>query len=193
MAFTRSFLKASGLTDEQISAVMEEHIALVNPLKEERDRYKAEAEQLPGLQKQLEESKGGEDFRKKYEDEHQAFEDYKTKVKQDAEAAEVRAAYRKLLVEEKISEKRIDTVMKCTDFSGITLDKSGNIQDADKRREAIRSEWADFITKEEKRGAGVETPPEQDKNTFETLSLAEKMTYANQHPTDPAVQAWLKK
>ena len=60
-------------------------------------------------------------------------------------------------------------------------------------RNAIRSDWGEFIPKTEERGAKVDNPPKQDKNSFDTMSLAEKMQYANQNPGDPAVAAWLNK
>jgi len=159
MAFSRSFLKSSGLTDEQIAAVMEEHVAVTDALKKDRDGYKEQAEKLPELQKELEQLKGGEDYKKKYEDEHKAFEDFKSKTAQDAEAAKVRAAFRNLLISEKIGEKWLDRIMKGTDFSGMKLDKEGNLADLDKLKESIDKEWGDVKTTVTEVGAKVENPP----------------------------------
>ena len=159
MAFTRSFLKASGLTDEQVSAVMEEHVSVTNALKEDRDRYKAEAEKLPDLQKQLEDIQGSEDYKQKYEDEKQAFEDFKKKAAEDAEAAKVQAAYRSLLIDEKIGAKRLDAVMRATDFSGMKLDKDGKLANENELRKQIGDEWGEFKVTITEKGATVETPP----------------------------------
>lgn len=159
MGFSRSFLKATGLTDEQITAVMEEHTAVTEALKKQRDDYKADADKAAELQKQLDGMKGGEDFKKKYEDEHKAFEDFKKETAQNAEAAKVRAAYRKLLIEEKIGEKRLDSILKVTDFSKMKLDKDGNLEDVEGLRKAIGDEWGDFKTTVTTKGADVETPP----------------------------------
>lgn len=159
MAFTRSFLKSVGLTDDQITAVMDEHTTVTDGLKQQRDNYKAEAEKLPGVQKQLDDLKGGEDYRDKYEKEHAAYEAYKTEVAKEAETAKVKAAYRKLLADEKISEKRLDAVLRLTDFDGMKLDKDGNLEGADKLREAIKKEWGEYITTTAERGATVENPP----------------------------------
>lgn len=193
MAFTRSFLKALGIEDEKIEAIMGEHVAVTDAIKKQRDDYKAEADKAADLQKKLDEAQGGDDYKKKFEDEHAAFEDFKKKTAAEAEAAKVQAAYRKLLIEEKVGEKRLDSVMKVTDFSNMKLDKDGNLVDADKLKESIKADWADFITEKKEKGADVPTPPDQDKNTFETMSLGEKMAYANLHPTDPSVAAWLNK
>lgn len=193
MAFSRSFLKSTGLSDEQITAVIEEHTAVTDALKADRDKYKQQAEKAADLQKQLDEASGGEDWKQKYDDERKAFEDFKAKTAQEAESAKVRAAYRKLLIEENISEKWLERAMKGVDFSGMKLDKDGNLHDADKLKEAIDKEWGDVKTTVTERGAEVEKPPKTDNSSFESMSLAEKMQYANQHPADPSVVAWLSK
>ena len=159
MAFTRSFLKATGLTDEQISAVMEEHVAVTNGLKQERDNYKADAEKLPDLQKKLQEAETKEDFKQKYESEHKAFEDFKTKTENDAKAAEVRAAYRKLLIDEKIGESKLDKIIKVTDFTNMKLDKDGKLENESDLRKAIGDDWGEFKTTVSTKGAKVSTPP----------------------------------
>ena len=53
MALTRSFLKGMGITDEQISAIIEAHTESTDALKAQRDNYKAYAEKLPAVQQEL--------------------------------------------------------------------------------------------------------------------------------------------
>lgn len=142
--FTRAFLKSNGLNDDQITAIMEEHTSVVDALKSQRDGYKADAEKLPALQQELDTLKSGEDYKAKYDKEHADFEAYKTDILKAAELEKVKAAYRKLLTEEKISEKRLDSILKLTDFSGMKLDKDGNLENAKDLRESIGKEWADF-------------------------------------------------
>lgn len=166
MAFTRSFLSATGLTEEQVKAVMEEHVSVVDALKADRDKFKADAEKAADLQKQLEDIKGGEDWKSKYEEEHKAYEDFRQKTAQDAEAAKVRAAYRKMLIEEKIGEKWLDRVMESTDFSCIRLDKDGNLADSDKLKDALDAKWGDVKTTVTEKGANVEKPPQTGKPTM---------------------------
>lgn len=165
MSFSRSFLKATGLTDEQITAVMEEHTAVTDALKQQREDYKKQAEKAADLQKQLDGLQGGDDYKQKYEDEHQAFEDFKKKTAQDAEAAKIRAAYRKLLIDEKIGEKWVDRIMKTQDFSGMKLDKDGNLNDAESIRKSVADEFGEYKTEVTQHGAKVETPPRTDKPT----------------------------
>ena len=197
MALTRSFLKSSGLTDEQINAVMEEHVAVTESLKSERDalrsdveQYRADAERLPELVKQVEELQG---IKEKYDKEHADFSEYKAQVAREAEEAKVKSAYRKLLADEHIGEKRLDAILKITDFSGMALDKDGALKNADTLREQARKEWSAFIFTDGERGANVENPPHTDTNAFSSMSLTEKMLYANRNPAAPEVAEWLNR
>ena len=165
MAFGRKWLDEI-LQNEELSAkekaqkIMDEHITVTNGLKDERDSYKQEAEKAADIQKELDGIKGGEDFKKKYEDEHKAFEDFKKQTAQDAETAKVKAAYRKLLADEGISEKRLDSILKVTDLSKVKLDKDGNLENADDLKKAINDEWGEFKTTVTTKGADVEKPPQ---------------------------------
>lgn len=93
MALTRKLLKGMGLTDEQVDTVIEAHTDTVDGLKGEVNKYKGDAEKLPGVQKELDDLKAAGDggFKEKYEKEHKAFEDYKA----DQTAKETRAAKEK--------------------------------------------------------------------------------------------------
>ena len=170
MGFGRKWLDEI-LTNEDLSPkekaqkIMDEHISVTNGLKDERDSYKADAEKATDLQKQLDDIANGEDFKKKYEEEHQAFEDFKKKTESDANAAKVGAAYRKLLSGEGISEKRLDAILKVTDLSKMRLDKDGNLEKADELKKAINDEWGEFKTTVTEKGAVVEKPPQTGKVT----------------------------
>lgn len=159
MAFTRNWLKGLSLTDEQISAIIEEHTSVTDALKAQRDSYKTEADKLPTVQKELDDLKNGEDFKAKYETEHQAFEDYKTQMAQKEQTEKVRAAYKKLLTDERIKEDRLDMVMRHTDFSAMKLDKDGNLENVDALKKEIGDEWGIFKVTTEKRKQEVATPP----------------------------------
>lgn len=168
MAFGRKWLDEI-LQNEDLSAkekaqkIMDEHISVTNGLKDERDSYKQEAEKAADIQKELDGIKGGEDWKKKFEDEHKAFEDFRKQTAQNAETAKVSAAYRKLLADEGISEKRLDAILKITDLSKMKLDKDGNLEDVDNLKKAISSEWCEFKTTVTERGAQVDKPPQTSK------------------------------
>lgn len=161
MAVTRKFLKALGIEDEKIDEIIEAHTEVTEALKKERDSYKADAEEVGELRKKVKdaEEKNGEDWKAKYEEEHKAYESYKT-AQADKEIAKAKeTAYANLLKEANVSEKRIGSILKVTDLSKVELDKEGKVKNADTLSEAIKTEWADFITSSQTKGANTKTPP----------------------------------
>lgn len=160
MALTRKMLSGMGLTAEQVDAIIEEHTSVTQGLIADRDKYKADAEKLPGVQKQLDDlQKGDNDWKTKYEKEHNDFESFKKDVNGKEEAAKVRDAYQQLLEDAGVASKHIKTVLRVTDFSEMKLDKDGNLEGADKLTEKIKSDWSDFISTTSTKGAGVQDPP----------------------------------
>lgn len=151
-------LKGMGLTEEQVSAIIEEHTAVTNALKEERDQYKKDAAKLPAVQKELDALKAGDgnDWEKKYNDEHAAFEKYKGDVESEKTLSNIKAAYQKLLKEANVDEKRFDTITRVTDFSKMKLAKDGTLEGADDLTKQIAKDWADFVMRSRKEGAGVD-------------------------------------
>ena len=151
--------------EEKEQQIMEGHIAVTDGLKDKIEGLQAEADKAADLQKQLDGISGGEDFKAKYEKEHQAFEDFKKQTASDAEMTAVKAAYRKMLIGEGISEKRIDAIMKVTDFKNMKRDKDGNLDNADALKKSIAEEWGEFKTTVTQKGAEVSKPPQTGKAT----------------------------
>lgn len=156
-------LKAMEIDAEKIDEIIDAHTETTDALKKERDGYKADAEKLPDVQKQLDElqkSKGADDsYKEKYEKEHKDFEEYKKGVQAEKTKANKTAAYKALLKKAGVSDKRIDAVLKVTEIDSIELDDKGEVKDADKAVDKIKEEWSDFIVKTEEQGAGTENPP----------------------------------
>lgn len=163
MSLTRKKLKAFGLTEEQVDSVIEEHIETVKALQDDVAKYKADADKLAGVQKELDDLKksGGDDYKKKYEDEHSAFESYKSEISAKETKAAKERAFREILKAAKVSEKRIDTVVKASAsvIDKIELDESGNAKNSDTLKKEAEKEWSDFIVTETHRGADVGKPP----------------------------------
>ena len=171
MAFKRQEIReilGEAYTDEIATKLVELHRGVVDPLKDDLDaakrdatKYKAEADKVPGLQKDLDEAKKGEDWKDKYEKEHQSFEDYKTKVAQDAEAVKVEAAYRKLLTEEKVSDKAMTLIIaaKKAEFSKMKLKEDGTLDGVEDLKKEINEKYADFRVSQRQRGQQVDNPP----------------------------------
>lgn len=172
MALTRKFLSAMGIDDEKIDEIINAHTETVNGLKEEADKYKADAQKLSSVQKELNEAKEAmsngdkSPYKVKYEAKVEEFEDLKKefdKFKADVEEKESHTkkteAYRQLLKDAGVSEKRIDSILKISPIDDVEIDKDGKVKNADKLTETIKSEWADFIVKQSEQGANVSNPP----------------------------------
>lgn len=161
MGLSRAFLKGMGLEDEKVTAIIEEHMSVVNAIKEERDNYKKDADKLPAIQQELDGLKAGDgnDWEQKYNDEHTAFENYKKDVENKQKQEAVKNAYKALLTDSKVGEKHIDSILRVTDFSDMKLDKDGKLIDADKLTDSIKKDWSGFITVTEEKGDKVDNPP----------------------------------
>ena len=74
MALSRKFLKAMGLTEEQIDSVVEAHRETVDGLQKSLTAAEDKAKKFDNVEKELNELKaansGREDFKTKYENEH---------------------------------------------------------------------------------------------------------------------------
>lgn len=160
MALTRKFLKAMGLTDEQVESVIEAHTETVDGLKV----YKADAEKLPGVQKELDDLKAAGDggYKKKYEDEHKAFEDYKTEQTNKETRKAKEAAYRALLKEAGMGEKYIDKVVKVTDIGALEMD-GDQLKDKQNHIDTVKKDFEEFISTTTTTGTNTATPPAKDK------------------------------
>lgn len=158
-------MQALGIEGEKIDEIIVAHTDVTNALKEERDGYKADAEKLPGVQKELDELKEAAEknqnnpYKAQYEDLKKEYDDYKADVEAKQTKANKTAAFKALLKEIGVSEKRIDSIAKVSDIDGLELDQDGKIKDADKKKDSLKDEWADFVVKEEKRGASENNPP----------------------------------
>ena len=172
MALTRKMLSAFGIEADKVDEIIEAHTETVNGLKAERDQYKAEAEKLPSIQKELEALKAkadGEDpYKEKYEALEKEFNDYKAGIEERDAHSKKENAFRSILKEIGISDKRIDSVIKVSDINGIEFDEQGNIKEADKLKESLSTEWADFISTTKEEGAKVANPPANDGKTTMT-------------------------
>ncbi len=192
MALTRKLLKGMGLTDEQVDTIIEAHTDTVDGLKADIAKYKADAEALPAVQKQLEQAQAdleagkNDSYKVKYEALKEEFEDYKTEQTQKESHAAKEKAYRALLQEAGISEKRIESVLKVSDVDGVELDDKGAIKGAEKLTESVKTEWADFITTTETRGANTANPPA---NGGKTMTRDEIMSIKDRSERRAAIAA----
>lgn len=166
MSLTRKLLESLGLESDKVSTIIDAHSETVDALKSQINDYKEDASTLKDVKKELEITKkeletlkGGEDWKAKYEKEHSDFEKYKSDQLEKDTKAEKESAYKALLREAGVSEKRIDSIIKISDLKDLEI-KDGKFIDSDKLSKSIKEEWKDFITTQQTAGASTTNPPE---------------------------------
>lgn len=165
MSLTRKFLSAMGIEEDKVDEIIKAHTETVDALKKQRDTYKEDADKLPAVQKELNglkadaEKNGENKYKVKYDALKEDFDKYKKEQEEKESHAKKENAYKELLQESGVSEKRIAAVLKVSNVDEIKLDENGKAKEADKLKESIKEEWADFIVKEDQQGANTATPP----------------------------------
>ena len=189
MALTRKMLAAMEKSKKKIGEIMNAHLATVNEIKDERDTLKADANKLSAVEKELESAKEKleayktGDWENKYNSLKGEYDSYKTETEAKAVKASKEAAYKQLLLDAGISDKRIASVMRVSDIDSIKLNSDGKIDEAEKLTESVKTEWADFIVTKHEQGAGVPNPPANDGDGGKQPSRAAEMVakYRSEH------------
>lgn len=162
MALTVKMLKGLGLTDEQREAILEEHASTVNEIKAERDRLKADAEKLPGLQRQLEELQAAGDggYKQKYEKEHKAFEDYKSDITAKQTKAAKEKAVRAYFESKNITGANLDLAMRGCGEEMNALEMDGDkIKDSSSLDALISGTYKSLVSTTSTKGSNPANPP----------------------------------
>lgn len=179
MALTRSYLKSMGLNDEQISGIIEAHSDTVEALKGERDKYKAEAEKLPDVQRQLDTAKAAAKDSGDYTKLKEQFDKYKAEVAEKETLAAKKTALQKVAKDAGLTDAGIAKALKYSDFAKIELDDKGDAKDAAALMKSLKEEWAEYVGTSETKGADVSKPPAQQQTDYDSMSDADyyKATY----------------
>lgn len=195
MALTRKMLAAMDIPAEKIDEIISAHAETVNALKEDRDGLQTQLDSLKNVEKDLEKAnKKLEDFESgdwenKYNTLKGEYDNYKTDTETKATKAAKESAYKQLLIDAGISDKRIASIMRVSaaTIDGLDLDKDGKIKDADKFTESAKEEWADFIVTEGKKGADVPNPADNNGGDISKPSRAAQMVaqYRSEHYGNP--------
>lgn len=197
----KAILSEAGVELDKITTTAEKicelHKIDMDSIKEERDSYKAQAEKATDAETKLTEASAKlKEYESKAKETEKELEELH-KLRDDITAEKLTtaktSALKKLLTEQGYGEKWHNRIIKSVDLNTVELNKDESIKGVDKLLEAIGGEWAD--TKETIVEVPYKTPnPPVNTNSksFSTMSLADKMAYAEQHPTDTQVTEWLK-
>lgn len=162
MSITRKMLKGMGLTEDQQDTILEAHTETVNEIKAERDRLKADAEKLPGVQKQLDELKAAGDggYKEKFEKERKAFEDYKADITAKETKAAKEKAVRAYFESKNITGANLDLAMRGCGTEMAALEMDGEkIKDTKSLDALLTGTYKGLISTTQTKGANPANPP----------------------------------
>lgn len=129
----------------------------------DKKRYNEKLTEIDALKGEKQNAEDKATSAEKWKTKYDALKDDFDAFKKDISAKETKAtrdnAYKELLKQAGISEKRIDAVLKVSDVASLEMGEDGKFKDSDKILENIKNEWADFITTTETQGAETSTPP----------------------------------
>ena len=154
---------SGNISAEKIDAVAKAINNAVGKEFVEKKRYNDKLTEIDALkgEKQNAEDKAtsAEKWKTKYDALKEDFEAYKKDITAKETKATRTSAYKELLKQAGVSEKRLDAIIKVSDIDSLEMGDDGKFKDANKILENIKTEWADFITTTETHGASTATPP----------------------------------
>ena len=164
-AQVREILSAAGVTSENMSdavdKIIDGHLTSVNALREDVAKYKADAEKLPTVQKELDDMKANSNDG--WKEKHDKLKDEFDTYKKDVEAKETHnkkvEAYKAILKDANLSEKGIEKAIKYAEWDKIELEADGKVKGASDHIKAVKEEWAEYVTTTTTTGAKTSTPP----------------------------------
>ena len=137
MGLTREKLETLGLHEEQIEAILSDHLDAVSTMQNDAKKFKAD-----------------------YEKERSDFEIFRNEQKKKELKAAKERVFRNIIGAAGIAEKRIDAVLRISNLDDLELDEAGVPRNSEILTEKIREEFPEFIVTSKEMGAMVMTPPD---------------------------------
>ena len=162
--FTRAEIRnilGEAHTEDLENRLIALHLGVVDPLKDQLQTYKTDAEKLPAVQKELDDLKAGDGgYKEKYEAEAKAHKEYKQKVEAEKTAARDDADVLALCKEAGIArDSSLRLIAKDFDRSKIKRGEDGKITNRDDLVSSIKTDYADFVGTSSNQGTPPTTPP----------------------------------
>lgn len=156
-SFKRASLKALGLNDDQIDAVVELHTEVTDGLKEKVKELQEKADKFDEAQTKINQL---EKDAKKYEEEHSAFEAFKKSVTEKETAEAKTKAVRAYFESKGIKGANLEIAMRGAkdEISAVELDGE-KIKDAKALDDLIGGAFKALVVTESTRGADSVNPP----------------------------------
>ena len=165
-AKVREILSAAGVDSEHMStavdAIIDGNVASIEALREDVAKYKADAEKLEAVQKELNELKAnsGDDWKSKYEKEHTDFESYKKGITEKETKAAKEKAVKAYFEGKNITGANLDIAMRgCRDEIGAIELDGGKIKDTAALDALVNGTFAGLVVTKTVQGAQTANPP----------------------------------
>lgn len=161
--FTRKEVRAiigDACTDEMENQIMALHLGVVDPMKDDLEKYKASAEQLESVQKELDGLKNGKDWKSEAETIKKQFEDYKNEIAAKETRAAKESAVKAYFEAKGITGTNLAIAMRGAkdEIGAVELD-GDKIKNTDALDSLIGGEYKGLITTTTVKGAPTATPP----------------------------------
>ena len=159
MALTRNYLKSMGLTDEQVSAIIENHTDSIDGLKAELATARAAAETVEALTKERDElkdklSKAGDAAKVQAE-----FDAYRQQVETEKANAAKSEAVRKALKASGVQrEEFLDLLMGKVELDKVEMDGDA-VKDEASFVAPFKASYAGCFASESEQGTKLQNPP----------------------------------
>lgn len=162
MALTRKLLKGMGLTEEQMDTIIEAHTDTVDGLKTQVATYKADAEKLPSVQRELDDLKAAGDggYKEKYDKEHNAFETYKSEIAKKETKSAKESAVKAYYESKGITGNGLEIAMRGSnaEIDAVELE-DGKIKDTAALDALVSGTFKGLVSTTTTTGANTATPP----------------------------------
>ena len=162
MALTRRALKAMGIEDEKIDEIIAMHTETVDGLKADVAKYKADAEALPKVQRELDTLKAAGDggLQEKYDKVKKDFDDYKAEISAKETKVAKENAVRAYYEGKGITGKSLDIAIRGSgsEIEAVELD-GDKIKDTSALDDLVNGTFAGLVSTTEIRGANTSNPP----------------------------------
>ena len=194
MALTRKSLKAMGLTDEQVDSIIEMHSETVDGLKEQVKTYKADAEKLPNVQKELDDLKAAGDggFKEKFEKEHSDFENFKKTIQEKETKAAKESAAKAFFESRGITGNSLEIAMRGSSAEIAALDLDGEkIKDSSALDALVNGTFKALVSTTTTKGANIPNPPVTTPNKAYSADDIRKMSPAEINKNWDSIKASL--
>lgn len=163
--FTRKEIRAiigEACTDEMENQIMALYLGVVDPMKDDIAKYKADAEKLDDVQKELDDLKAnpGDDWKSKYEKEHTDFESYKKGITEKETKAAKEKAVKAYFEGKNITGANLDIAMRgCRDEIGAIELDGDKIKDTAALDALVNGTFAGLVVTKTVHGAQTANPP----------------------------------